>query len=632
VTEHGPEEGSRRARARPFRWLWRELSRIRLAVWLLIIMAVTMIVGSVFPQGYGPEMYIASWGEERYAAFAKWGLLNLFHTKYFLILGAILLLNLVFCSLIRWSGRRGAGVGGGSAPADAKVVELGKTISEATTRAKDVLRSSGYKVVSGISDVVVGRRGPWPEGVSLLYHLAMAVAIIGFILSALFSFEGDVTLYQGEPESVPMVSTGTGAFKFRQALADWEFEGVQPFEFVRPDTTGWEDQVVTLTLDEFRTEWELYEGKYYPKDWISELTVESPIEARYIELMDRVVEAEGTTTQKDIIVEVNRPLRRAGLTFYQMAYEQSFDVVVRRGGRVIERVEAQSYVPFMLDSVDGMFFPGTLRVGTLFQKYLEPEPIVPHIPLKWQPPEPEPGAEPEPPVVLAEAAADTGAVAEADTAAMTAEEEPPPPHGGPPERVEIGDLSLEEPLEIGDVTLRLENPYEGSILSYRHDPGVPLLYIAIVAFLVGLAIRTYWPSYRVRVWVEPTREGVKGRVALRATGMLGEPDAVEKVIMDAFGAKEEAPKEGAPKETTPPEDEDRPVDPMYFGQPGGGGSFGRAGGGAEPEGDAGPEDASKPPGDKGPGESSESGGDAGSGGAGGSGSDTGPVTPTAPNP
>ena len=65
-----------------------------------------------------------------------------------------------------------------------------------------------------------------------------------------------------------------------------------------------------------------------------------------------------------------------------------------------------------------------------------------------------------------------------------------------------------EPLDIGAVTLTLENPYEGSVLSYRHDPGVPLLYIAIVAFLLGLAIRTYWPSYRVRA--RPLR-GLAGR-------------------------------------------------------------------------------------------------------------------------
>ncbi len=554
-----PEPEPRRAGARPFRWLWREFSRIRLTVWLLIIMTLTMIVGSVFPQGYGAETYVASWGEDTYAALSKWGLLNLFHTKYFLILGGILLFNLIFCSLIRWSGRRGVRGGGASAAPHAKTIELGKTIGEATAKAKDVLASSGYKVVSGVSDVVSARRGPWPEGVSLLYHLAMAVAIIGFIVSALNSFEGDVTLYPGEPESAPTVSTETGVFGLRNALADWEVEGVQPLEFVRPDTTGWEDRVVTLTLDEFRTEWELHEGKYYPKDWISDVTIEWPIR-------------DGTTTQKNCLIEVNRPLRRAGLTFYQMAYEQSFDVVVRRGGRVVERVAAESYAPFTLDSVGGMFFPGTLRVGTLFQKYRETEPIVPHIPLKWQPPEsdaPPEDAEPPAEPVHEMAGADTAVVAAADTAAIVAEEEPPPSQGGPPERVEIGDLSLEEPLEIGNVTLTLENPYEGSILSYRHDPGVPLLYIAIVTFLVGLAIRTYWPSYRVRVWVEPTREGVTARLALRGTGMLGEPDRAEAMLLKAFEAKGEGSENAGP-----PGGGAGAGDPAYKGEPPGEGGAG----------------------------------------------------------
>ena len=73
----GPRTGTverepERRRAGPFRWLWRELSRIRLTVWLLNVMALTMVVGSVFPQGYDASTYIQSWGEERYAALAKW--------------------------------------------------------------------------------------------------------------------------------------------------------------------------------------------------------------------------------------------------------------------------------------------------------------------------------------------------------------------------------------------------------------------------------------------------------------------------------------------------------------------------------------------------------------------------------
>ena len=77
--------------------------------------------------------------------------------------------------------------------------------------------------------------------------------------------------------------------------------------------------------------------------------------------------------------------------------------------------------------------------------------------------------------------------------------------------------------------LTLENPYEGSVLSYRHDPGVATLYIAITAFLIGLAIRTYWPSYRVQLWVE---DGGRGRLTFRAAGMLGEPEDIEDALVE----------------------------------------------------------------------------------------------------
>ncbi len=518
MAETGQKNRSR-TRA-PFRWLARELSRIRLTVWLLIVMGVTMIVGSIFPQGYGADTYVASWGEARYELFLKLGLLNLFHTKYFLILGAILLLNLVFCSLLRWFGRAGTGFTGSRAPEHARVVPMAGDASAASSRARDVLTARKFKILSEKSGVLTARRGPWPEGVSLLYHIAMAAAIVGFIISALTSFEGDVTLYPGEPISVATANSETGAHRLRNTLADWSVGGWRPFSGARPDTTAFQERQLTLVLNEFVTEWEFHNEKYYPKDWLSHVSVRPPGDT-------------ASTDWKTRIVEVNLPLREAGLTFYQMAYEQEFDVVVALDGEEVERVEAQAYVPFTLESVDGMFFPGTLRVGTLFQKYHDPVPIVPHIPLKWQPPTPEPEEELADTSGHEGAATDMAAVAETDTAALLAAVEsddpksPPPP---PPERVELGDLSAGEPLELGGHTLTLENPYEGSVLTYRHDPGVPLLYVAIIAFMVGLAMRTYWPSYRVNLWIEDAPAGATGRLAFRAAGMLGEPEEIEDAL------------------------------------------------------------------------------------------------------
>ncbi len=267
------------------------------------------------------------------------------------------------------------------------------------------------------------------------------------------------------------------------------------------------------------------------------------------------------------LIEVNRPFRAGGLTFYQMAYEQEFDVVVWEDGVEVERVRANAYVPFTLESLEGTFFPGTLRVGTLYEKYQPTRPVVPHIPLKWQEPEPpvdetlaevaveEPTPE-EPPVEVAseeavpaeappedeageltEAEAESTGMelAEADSIVAPA---PPPP----PERIELGDLSAEEPLEVEGYTLTLENPYEGSVLTYRHDRGVTLLYIAVTAFMFGLAIRTYWPSYRVNLWIEHTHGGAIGKLLFRATGMLGEPEIVEDELVAVLGGDAPPPK------------------------------------------------------------------------------------------
>ncbi len=537
-----------------FEWVLRELMRIRLAVWLLIVMTVTMIVGSIFPQGYGSEIYIESWGETRYAVFSKLGLLNLFHTKFFLVLGIILLLNLLVCSIVRLSGRRGVSGSKTTAPKTARSIRMGGDADSAISRAVRALTERGYFVSRAQGGMVSARRGPWPEGVSLLYHLALAIAIVGFIISALHSFEGDVTLYPGEPVVVKTTSEETGWHKFRHGIAAWDIISWHPFEAVMPDTTASEGEEVTLTLNEFITEWELYNDKYYPRDWISDVSVQVTGHGPEVLWPSR-------------LIEVNRPFRAGGLTFYQMAYEQEFDVVVWEDGVEVERVRANAYVPFTLESLEGTFFPGTLRVGTLYEKYQPTRPVVPHIPLKWQEPEPpvdetlaevaveEPTPE-EPPVeVAAEEAVPAEAPpedeagelteAEAESAGMELAEAdsivapaPPPP----PERIELGDLSAEEPLEVEGYTLTLENPYEGSVLTYRHDRGVTLLYIAVTAFMFGLAIRTYWPSYRVNLWIEHTHGGAIGKLLFRATGMLGEPEIVEDELVAVLGGDAPPPK------------------------------------------------------------------------------------------
>lgn len=490
----GPQGRGTRPRRSAGTVIWREFARIRLTVWLLIAMGVTMIVGSIFPQGYDAETYISSWGEARYEALARWGLLNIFHSKFFLILGTLLLLNLVACSLVRWFGRRGTGPAGESAPPYAREIRLAGTADRVGIEA--ALQGRGYKILSSREGLVTARRGPWPEGVSLLYHLAMAAAIVGFIISALFSFEGDVALWPDQPVEVRTVRAGTGAYHLGKRLASWSLGEWHPFAQAAPDTSGWSERSVTLELHEFVTEWELYQEKYYPRDWLSDLSV---------------VNDDGART--GALVEVNRPLRVSGLTFYQMAYEQNFDVVVSKDGAEVERVAAQSYVPFALESVGGMFFPGTLRVGTLFEKYHDPKPIVPHTPLRWQAPP------------------DTTATADADTASGPAGETARSTPAGP---VELGDLSAGAPIEVEGFALTLENPHEASILSYRHDPGVPLLYLSIIAFMAGLVIRIYWPSYRVQLWLEGGPGGTAGRLIFRATGMLGEPEEIEEELVAAL--------------------------------------------------------------------------------------------------
>lgn len=410
--------------------LYRALSSTRLTIFLLIILVFAMVVGTVLPQEGDDQAYIEAFGSARYVSFYSLGLLDIFHSWWFLLLSFLLFINLALCSIrglqveIRLRSRAAVEAGEPSLREIQLPAERRADLSELLKRRRYRVRC----VDRGESQMFICQKGlparPW----SIIYHAALAVAFLGFVFSALSSFDGEVYLKAGEERRIPLASESMGIHKL--------FGGrLSSFEADRTDS-------LVIRLERFDTEYTWYNDRYFPKDWKSTL----------------LARAEG---RKEAVkeIEVNHPMRYAGLTIYQWDYRQWLDLALPETVMTVLATEN-----FQVPGLEGNFRTGTIYVGTLF-KQGEAEPIVPN-------------------TVLYKVTSGGG-------------------------REKIGELSLGIPFTYEGVEMEPKEVREASGLYYRRDDGVRLLYPAFLAFMFGLFLRVFWPSYRLSILCQPKENQVR---------------------------------------------------------------------------------------------------------------------------
>ncbi len=85
---------------------WRLLSSVKLGVFWLILLAALSAIGTIIPQTTGQldtfQNYVAKLGPERAALYAKLGLLNVYHSWWFVTVLTLMCLSIAAASIDRW--------------------------------------------------------------------------------------------------------------------------------------------------------------------------------------------------------------------------------------------------------------------------------------------------------------------------------------------------------------------------------------------------------------------------------------------------------------------------------------------------------------------------------------------------
>ena len=92
----------KRERAKPASTrIWNFLISVKLAIWILIVLAVTSILGTVIEQNQPPEKYHQVYEDWAYNLMDRINLFDMYHSWWFLLLLCLFTLNLTCCTIDR---------------------------------------------------------------------------------------------------------------------------------------------------------------------------------------------------------------------------------------------------------------------------------------------------------------------------------------------------------------------------------------------------------------------------------------------------------------------------------------------------------------------------------------------------
>jgi len=195
--------------------MWDLFASVKLALGLLLALAVASIAGTIIPQNAHPAAYQQLLGE--YAPLARLlGLDDMYHAWWFLGLLALLAANLVICSLDRLP-RTLAAVG--KDPADdlarprkaSKEIRLATPPERAVELATAVLAKSLGRIHRQDADgriTLFAQKGAWSRFGVYAVHGSVLLIFAGAIIGLLWGFDGYMNITQGGQENVVRLTRG----------------------------------------------------------------------------------------------------------------------------------------------------------------------------------------------------------------------------------------------------------------------------------------------------------------------------------------------------------------------------------------------------------------------------------------
>lgn len=209
-----PDTPSAMAPGELARWAWRQLTSMRTALLLLLLLALAAVPGSVIPQRRVDQFAVARWQNLHPSltpVYDKLELFSVYSSIWFSAIYLLLMVSLIGCILPRlrvyWKAVRAAPpavprrLGRMSdyhsfdweSPPAAIVAQVETHLRTRHFR----IRAQKYEAENGIWEVAA-QRGYLREAGNLIFHIAVVVVLVAFAYGSLYGFRGGVIVVTGQ--------------------------------------------------------------------------------------------------------------------------------------------------------------------------------------------------------------------------------------------------------------------------------------------------------------------------------------------------------------------------------------------------------------------------------------------------
>ncbi|GAA4677650.1 cytochrome c biogenesis protein ResB [Frondihabitans cladoniiphilus] len=520
------------------RFFWRQLTSMRTALFLLMLLAIAAIPGSLVPQQSADPNGVAQYKIDHaqlYPILNWFGLFNTYNTPWFSAVYLLLFISLIGCIIPRTKhhfdalrarppktpARLSRLAGFQSHPVRSEGVNGKAPVSAdiAIAAARTQLRRAGYRT-QVYGDSVSAERGYLRETGNLVFHMALLGVLITVGIGGSFGYTGNRVVVAGQS-----FSNNLGSYDSFNPGRWFTASQLAPYN---------------IRVDKFVAKYEtkIASSLGTPLDYTAYVTTQ-----------------EQGQKEKKTTIKVNHPLDIGGTQVYVLGNGYAVDVTVRDGqGNVAFKDE----VPFLPQDANltslgvikvpdalpqqlgmiGFFYPSAtpLSTGALTSNY--PDTINPELTLDVY-------------------AGDLGLNDGVPKSVYTLNTDGLKPIAGTTSKAEEKPITLKPgetvklPDGLGSVEFTGVKRFVS--LDIHHDPSQ--VYVLIFAVLIVLGLLTGLFIPRRRVWVKAV-SGPNG-LSLEYAGLArGEDPTLERAVDDL--AKRHLAMIGSPKQNTPPHPEPRP--------------------------------------------------------------------------
>ncbi|GAA3164959.1 cytochrome c biogenesis protein ResB [Streptomyces virens] len=292
------------------RWFWRQLTSMRVALLLLLLLSLGAIPGSLIPQTGIDETKVADFRDQHdilAPIYDKLGLFNVYSSVWFSAIYILLFVSLIGCIVPRtW---QFVGQLRGRPPgAPRRLTRLPAHTTWRTEAEPEQVRAAALDLLKKrrfrahvVGDAVAAEKGYLREVGNLLFHIALIVMLIAFAWGQLFKSEGNKLIVEGDGFSNTL--TQYDDFKSGNLFTN---DDLVPFSFDVKEFTGTYERSGP--------------NKGTPRTYESEVT--------YTEGADGA--------RKSAVIEVNKPLEIGDAKVYLVSHGYAPVVTVRDGkGKIV---------------------------------------------------------------------------------------------------------------------------------------------------------------------------------------------------------------------------------------------------------------------------------------------------------